>query len=107
MNKLSVFFLGLIFSIVAISASISCESRGMRQKGANVNTFGWCRGRGLGRGGRFRDGSGPNPDCPLKQDQKENEQSGRKLKRDGTGPNRDGRGPRGTDIGPKEDCPNK
>ncbi|MCK4651103.1 hypothetical protein KAT08_02910 [Candidatus Babeliales bacterium] len=65
--------------------------------------------------GPFRDGRGPNPDCPLKsvnQDtdektQKERDDSGRVLKRDGNGPNRDGQGPRGSNLGPKENCPKK
>ena len=70
-----------------------------------------CR-RGNGRGlGRFRDGSGPNPDCPFKNANRDIQEQrgklGRTLKRDGSGPNRDGRGPRGSNLGPRNGCPNK
>ena len=29
------------------------------------------------------------------------------LKRNGTGPNQDGCGPRGTDLGPRDNCPKR
>jgi len=84
------------------------------RKGFNMRNIGngWGRGfgRGQGRGRRLRrgprDGSGPNPNCPLKNPNVENPNP-RNPKRDGTGPNKDGKGPRGTNLGPKEDCPNK
>ena len=80
--------------------------------------FGRGGGRGLGRGfgrGPFRDGRGPNPDCPVRngsqatdeKTQQEREDSGRTLRRDGSGPNKVGQGPRGSNLGPKEDCPKK
>ena len=65
--------------------------------------------------GPFKDGRGLNPNCPLKevnQDadegiQKKRNNSGRVLKHDGSGPNKDGQGPRGSNLGPKENCPKK
>ena len=64
--------------------------------------------RGSGRGQGRRDGTGPRAqrgECPLQDGDRD--QQGRRLKRDGTGPCQDGRGPRGTNLGPREDCPKK
>ena len=61
--------------------------------------------------GQFRrDGSGPNQQCSLKKDLRDQSVGkgfGRILRRDGKGPYRDGFGPRGSSIGPREGCPNR
>ena len=74
-------------------------------------------GRGYGRqlGVSRLDGSGPNPNCPFKKEnknidndvQEEREATGRVLKHDGSGPNKDGKGLRESNLGPKDDCPKK
>jgi len=64
-----------------------------------------CERRG-GRARGRRDCNGPRAqegECPrLKEDSE-----GRLFKRDGTGSKQDGKGPRGTDGGPREDCPKR
>ena len=114
-NK-ALFFLAIsLCSIFVFSSIFAFRNRGFGRgkniincrKGYNMRNF----GRDLGRRGcrwnrGSKDGSGPNPNCPLKDPNIENPNP-RNPKHDGTGPNKNGKGPRGTNLGPKEDCPNK
>ncbi len=128
MNKKCNFLILTVFSLVFLNEFLmGNDVQTYQQEGIKMNNFGRGRGqgRGLGRGlgqgrfagpredgrGPFRDGTGPNPDCPKKKNsenvQEERDDSGRILKRDGTGPNKDGQGPNESNLGPREDCPKK
>ena len=119
MNKKCNFLILTVFSLVFLNDYLMGNDVQISQQGGNMNNFGKGRGRGLGRfagqredgRGPFRDGTGPNPDCPKKKNsenvQEERDNSGRILKRDGTGPNKDGQGPNESNLGPREDCPKK
>ncbi|MCK4265070.1 hypothetical protein KAW80_01800 [Candidatus Babeliales bacterium] len=96
-----------LFSTFIFNEILTCKTREVNYKGDFMIGFGRGRGgRGLGLGqrdgrGPFRDGRGPNPDCPLKKEADVvQSNSDRNLKRDGSGPFRDGRGP-------NPDCPLK
>lgn len=120
-----IFILLLIsaFSTSAFNEVLFVEVEKSSNERPVMRGFGRGQGRGLGLGrprgqrmgerGPFRDGSGPNPDCPKKKNrdeknvQEERNDSGRALKHDGTGPNKDGQGPRGSGLGPREECPKK
>jgi len=119
-KRMVIVLMVLFFSIFTFNEVLISKTREVNYRGNSMTGFG--RGRGKRSGGfredgtgPFRDGRGPNVNCPLKNEnqdadeiaQSERDDSGRALKRDGSGPNKDGQGPRGSNLGPKEDCPKK
>jgi hypothetical protein len=113
-KRILLFLIIPLLSLTACGETVVKRSNNTNTRGHMMNDNGKCLGRRKMDGsGRFRDGSGPNPNCPRKKEnqdsnsEKERENTGRTLKRDGTGPNKDGKGPRDSDLGPKKNCPVK